>query len=427
MKNFLILTIISLCTLAVQAQYIEPVSLTVDNNPQDIATFPNDLNGNKCARLNIICQGNTIEKVEGNVIGELYKEPGRCIVFLTQSSKMVKIFPTLGQPVLIDFKNLGVASLCEGKSYELLLNTFDGRKKVFSYNNDTTHLEEEFLLENEKTLDELNEMANTGNVDAKAALGAIYFKGDGVDRNLQLAYRYFKEAADKGNARGLNGLGIFYEEGECVKKNIRKAFELYKQASDKGFAQAYMRTAICYEYGEGTEIDYQKAAHYYKLAGEKGVKGAYGELAMMLLFAVGEGTTDKDEFISCISKGMSVGDSNAFFTAGYAYRYGIFAPQDFNRAFECFQKASELGNIMGTVELAICYHYGIGTVVDNAKSFMFFKIAANDGDDEAQYFLGECYRNGYGTIVSKEKALYWYEKAAKQQNEDAINALNEYK
>lgn len=427
MKNFLIFLMISLFTLSVRAQNIEPVSLIVEHNSLNMLSFPKDLNGNKCARLTIICQGNTIERVEGNVIGELHSKSGYCILFLTQNSKMVKIFPSVGSPILVVFKNLGIDSLCGEKSYKLILKTFHDRQNVFSCNNDAAYFEEEIQLEDEKTVDELKDMANAGDIDAKAALGVIYLNGDCVDRNLQLAYRYFKEAADNGNSRGLNGLGILYEGGEFVKKDEQKAFELYKQASEKGLAQACMRMAICYHYGVGTAIDYQKAAYYYELAGEKGVKNAYGELAMMLFFSVGESTTDKSKFISCVSKGISLGDANAFFTAGYAYKYGVFVPQDLNRSFECFQKASELGNIMGTVELAICYYYGIGTVVNNSMSFMLFKIAASNGDDEAQYYLGECYRNGYGTVMSREKALYWYGKAAEQNNKEAIKALNEYK
>jgi len=64
-------------------------------------------------------------------------------------------------------------------------------------------------------------------------------------------------------------LGTLYARGQGLPKDNEKAFIWYKKAADKGLSEAQCFLGNCFMFGEGTEIDENKAIHYYELAAKQ--------------------------------------------------------------------------------------------------------------------------------------------------------------
>ena len=75
-------------------------------------------------------------------------------------------------------------------------------------------------------------------VEAMAALGSAYYKGEGFDKDLAAALKWLQKAADAGNTDALVTLGTMYLNGEGVEKDAQKAQELFTRATGGSAAPA---------------------------------------------------------------------------------------------------------------------------------------------------------------------------------------------
>ncbi len=79
---------------------------------------------------------------------------------------------------------------------------------------------------------------------AKAFLGQMHLRGEGVQVDYLKAYSYFKEAAKKPLAIAYNGLGLMYWKGLGLKKDIYAAENFFQKAVDLVFPEAYYNLAM---------------------------------------------------------------------------------------------------------------------------------------------------------------------------------------
>ena len=69
----------------------------------------------------------------------------------------------------------------------------------------------------------VRERAEQGVVESQFALGNMYFKGNGVEQNIEEALRWYRRAAEKGNAMAQLKLGFIYEDGRGVLRDKKAA------------------------------------------------------------------------------------------------------------------------------------------------------------------------------------------------------------
>lgn len=62
----------------------------------------------------------------------------------------------------------------------------------------------------------LNTNKNAASAQAAAALGQMYWKGEGVRKDEKAALRWFHKAAENGDGVGLSYLGYMYQHGHLV-------------------------------------------------------------------------------------------------------------------------------------------------------------------------------------------------------------------
>ena len=75
-----------------------------------------------------------------------------------------------------------------------------------------------------KALKILTEEADNGEVNAIYNIGLLYFFGNGVNKDLSIAYNYCKKAALKGLARAQNNLAYMYLNGMGTNKDYVNSY-----------------------------------------------------------------------------------------------------------------------------------------------------------------------------------------------------------
>jgi len=146
-------------------------------------------------------------------------------------------------------------------------------------------------------------------------LGLMYYKGEGVVKDLNRAARLFKRACDAGGSGGCQDLGLMYSRGEGVAKDLIRAADLYKRACDAGAAPGCTDLGLMYNKGEGVAKDLNRAADLFKRA-------------------------------------CGAGGSGGCLNLGSMYLRGQGVPKDLDRAADLFKKACDLGLDRGCENLA---------------------------------------------------------------------------
>ena len=229
----------------------------------------------------------------------------------------------------------------------------------------------------EGLVERLTPLAEQGYAPAQVRLGACYFHGHGVARDLHRAVEYFRKAAEQGYAAAQNSLGWCYQNGQGVPQDYAQAVQWYRKAAEQGDAAAQNNLGARYFLGQGVPQDYAQAVQWVLKAAEQGFAGAQNNL-------------------------------------GFCYRNGQGVPQDYAQAVQWYRKAAEQGNAAAQNSLGTCYFLGYGVPQDYAQAVQWYRKAAEQGLAAAQNLLGECYFLGQGVPQDYAQAVQWYRKAAEQ-------------
>ncbi len=271
---------------------------------------------------------------------------------------------------------------------------------------------------------------NAGHKEYINNLGWIYARGDGVEVNPKLAFKYFMQSAEWAEAGKdeFAYLGLCYggHIKECgIDENPQKAFKYFKQAAELGHAKAQYTVAHSYFDGYGVLENISDGIYWLKKSAENDCLAAQIELSLRYKDDDNIDRNEKEAF-KWMNKATERDDSGqAYNFLGVYYDDGIGVYANPCDAFICYRKSDERGYIWGTYNLGICHKQGSGTIANEIKAFTCFKKAAEAGIAHAQYELGECYEFGRGTEQGRslELAIPWYKKAAAQGYEKAIDAL----
>lgn len=109
----------------------------------------------------------------------------------------------------------------------------------------------------------LIERANKGSVDAQYEVAKLYFSGDGVEKDIDLAIKWFSMAAMNGHGRANFELGKLHYNAN--KRDKAKPYLEFAANQDIVEASYLLGNINSFSYS-----DYDKAIHYYRLAANKG-------------------------------------------------------------------------------------------------------------------------------------------------------------
>lgn len=226
-------------------------------------------------------------------------------------------------------------------------------------------------------------IAIDGNPNAKYYLGYnVYFKGDGVAKNIEKAYGLMNEsknqtnlyngdqfrevenfynfpkaekAASLGGAKEICALGKLYSDGTGCKQDLNKATELFKQAESKGSIDA------------GLEIVRLNSATPEALI----ILNKYEKIINNL-------TQEQARLV------------NSFI--GTNYYYGTGVAKDYNKAFPYLLKGhKKYADFSPDIEIAHCYYEGLGVERNPDYAVDFVGYGKFDSSDSQYAFKSKVY------------------------------------
>ncbi len=113
--------------------------------------------------------------------------------------------------------------------------------------------------------------AERGDAKAQYAIGEMYEKGRGIEKDPRQAFIWYSKATQQGNIKAEYKLGMAYLNGMGIRKNYRKAHDWLNKSSNQGYARAQYSLGTLYENGLGTPQNLDKALAWY----ERALRGGY--------------------------------------------------------------------------------------------------------------------------------------------------------
>lgn len=112
--------------------------------------------------------------------------------------------------------------------------------------------------------------AETGLADAQVMLGQILLEGRGIQRDPELAVRWFRIARAQGNPMAHNMLGRCLEHGWGCNPDLSTAAREYRKAAEQGLDWGMYNLANLFATGRGVVLDQAQALPLYRQAAELG-------------------------------------------------------------------------------------------------------------------------------------------------------------
>lgn len=224
--------------------------------------------------------------------------------------------------------------------------------------------------------------------------------------------------AEGGDASSQLSLGACYYEGLGVQKDLSKAANWYKKAAEQGNVWAEFFLAGCYINGEGVDKNQKEAVNWLLAASKSGLVPAQNNLALIYQNGVGVEKNPAEASI-WLKKAADAGDGVASYNLAKNYEEGLGVDKDLGLAVLYFEKALQNGVPDAKDDLLRAKRSqkqaGVGD--KELKYTDELLKRAESGDLKAQLDIAECYDKGLGIQKSTEKADYWFKKIQEQANQ----------
>jgi len=154
--------------------------------------------------------------------------------------------------------------------------------------------------------------SDKGHPEAINNIGGFYRDGGTVvERNLELAAKFFEKSATLGNAFGQLNLALALQRGEGVAKDDHRAFELLTESAAQGNAEAMNALGMCHYHGNGVEKNFYKAMRWYRSSAALGYAPAMDNIATCCDFGHGVQKSPESAMVWRARARAARGDRNA--------------------------------------------------------------------------------------------------------------------
>ncbi len=233
--------------------------------------------------------------------------------------------------------------------------------------------------------------AEKGNRRAQLNLGTLYFRGQGVQRDVINARAWLEKAAADGDPYATYALArAMAENAPPAGADLTRAADLYRRAAEKGHMFAALRYGMALSDGLGVKKDTAAAQRWLIRAQENGVPEAALALGDMAVRA--PATRDK------------------------AYNAKIL-----QSAISWYQVAANAGVPSAQFKLANAYLAGSGVARDPVQAQLWYARAAQQGVPEAQQALGVMLLTGVSGVSDPVEAFKWLYLAEQGGHAEARN------
>ncbi|WP_457945425.1 MobP3 family relaxase [Caproiciproducens sp. LBM24188] len=229
-------------------------------------------------------------------------------------------------------------------------------------------------------------------------LGRMEHSGEGIDRNYEKAFRWYRLAAQGGHIHSNYCMAQMYYGGEGVPQDYSEALHCYKAAAEGKDRYAYYALGRMFDTGTGVEQNRSAAASWFTLASKENVPYADYRLAQMC--AAGQGMEQDTEL------------------SGILYRKALE---------EFLEQEKRQPNAADELRIAGMYLHGLGVDVNPKEAAKWLELCAEKEDPHAQYQLARMLQTGDGVMKNENRAGEFYTKAfqafVKLNHEEPDDAL----
>ncbi|MBL9079064.1 MAG: sel1 repeat family protein [Planctomycetes bacterium] len=241
------------------------------------------------------------------------------------------------------------------------------------------------------SLDDIHKQALDGDLEALEWSAISHELGnEHIEKNLDLAVKWYERAAEHGSPISMNELGVMYLHGKNVAQDHARALKLFKTAAQCGYPRAMTNVLVMYRSGLALDLGAAEALQ------------------------LGEGAA-------------RLGDAFAMMLVGLIYASAPDGLRDDARALEWLRKAADLGEVKALSRVGAFYKLGRGVPADPKIAFHWLLKAANAGDGDVYCIVADMYRTGEGVAVDLAEAKSWYAKAAANGSSQAAEELDKLK
>jgi TPR repeat protein len=190
----------------------------------------------------------------------------------------------------------------------------------------------------EKALLMLEKGAEIGDKEATSVLASSYFRGNtalAITANQTLAAQMYEKAAEEGNIEAMEAIGTMYSKGQGVEKNTTKALSYLLKAAELGSAKAHNALAYLYLAGDGVPKDTQEAVQHFQIAANKGDVESQSSLST-LYFSGKVVPKDPKHALEYLLRAVAAGHPPAIYQLGKMFMDGSGVMQSCENALNLF-------------------------------------------------------------------------------------------
>jgi TPR repeat protein len=231
--------------------------------------------------------------------------------------------------------------------------------------------------------------AAAGNQRAQINIGILYFRGQGVSRDLMQSRAWLEKAAAGDDPFALYALGRVMEisDGAAV-ADFTRAADLYRRAAEKGHPLAALRYGLALQEGSGVRRDLAAAQKWITYALNSGVPEA--ALALGDLIARSPASRDKAANDAAVRTALNwyesaanAGIASAQFKVGNAYFAGAGVARDPAQALLWYSRAAQQGLPDAQHALGIMLIGGVAGPADPVEGYKWLLLAERSGKPDA--------------------------------------------
>lgn len=239
---------------------------------------------------------------------------------------------------------------------------------------------------------------------AAAYLGRMYLRGDGVNQNFDRARVWFERGVAHGDPLAQYGLGLMLLHGYGGKKHIKKAMNLLKISADVDFAPAQVEMGRLH-LDQGSTDDLRQANNYFELAARYGDIEANYHLAEMVHHQVGR----EPSCAIALNYYKNVAEKVEPLVSSWAEANEAYESGDYETAFLHYLLAAEQGYEKAQTNVAVMLDWhGTPSLIDRARQ----QISSGKQEESM--------------LADPGLALIHWTRSSRQSNVDAMVKMGDY-
>jgi TPR repeat protein len=288
--------------------------------------------------------------------------------------------------------------------------------------------------------------AEAGSALAQLNLAKAYEDGDGVPKDEERAFEWFRKSAEQGNPEAQNRLGEMYRGGDVVQQDKATAVSWWHAAARQGNASAMCHLGVAYYNGDGVGVDDSQSYAWFLLAKRAGcqdaneaVRRAESQLHTWAIEQAWKEIAEMYDRGDVLPKNPAEaarwwldaakkGDLDAQMTIATKFLNGDGVPQDFEQGRHWCDEAVKKDDRRGRYCLGFIYQKGLGVPRDLSRARKEYAAAASAGGRPyvmPMKALAEMEAKGEGGKVDHVAACILYARLVSAGDKDALRYLTQ--